>query len=222
VHFTFNYVLKKNLPAGRRRASTVSLTVRLVGYVMLGAILTGLHCPDESMGKVWKRTGPSEENSIRKAPPSQSQAQPQQNLRGRTNVWTRRTSESHLGSNGFDLKGTAGPLNDGKQILDYQDCSNSPAAKRRRLAAQGRLPQQESIQNKSASRRNEQIEPANGLRALGESQDPSEYDKRKASEDAAGEEAHRKQAEALRRQNAEEEARISAAKVRSCPETAVE
>jgi hypothetical protein len=117
------------------------------------------------------------------------------------------------------LKGTVGLLNGSKHRIETEDHPNSPAAKRRRLAAQGRLPQQAPIQNGSLSHKSE---PAKGLRARDEPQEPSETEQRKAAEDVAEKEALRKEAASIRWQIAEEEAKISAAKVRCFPDRTME
>lgn len=155
------------------------------------------------MGKVWKRDGPNSQGTTDKVQ--------QQKLHGKTNVWKRGQIAQPATPSESDAPLAAGSSSSIEQPVVAHEHSLGPAAKRRRLAAQGRLAQHSTVQNGSSSHR----DAAEGLRAGGHCQrtdnsgsgaQPSEAEKR--------EQGLRKEAEVLRRQIAEEEEKLSAAQVR--------
>ena len=171
---------------------------------MLVRIPTDLH--NCAMGKVWKRDGPVESSTIDNVQPKK--------LSGKTNVWKRGPLAQPTALKEPDARIAAGSSNTVEQTPEAQEHSLGPAAKRRRLAAQGRSTQQPRVQNGSSS----YSDAAEGLRGAGhyhrmESSGAGEQ----ANEAEIREQALRKEAELLRRLIAEEETRLSDAKVGPVP-----
>ena len=158
------------------------------------------------MGKVWKRDGPAQNSTI--------DTVQHQKLSGKTNVWKRGSIAQPTAPKEPDARITARSSRGVEQKPEAQQQSLSPAAKRRRLAAQGRSAQQPILQNGPPSH----PDAAECLRGAGHSHSMESSGAGEPPNEAEiREQALRREAETLRRQIAEEETRLSDAKVGPVP-----
>ena len=154
------------------------------------------------MGKVWTRDGKSNQ---RETPAS---AKAPRFHTHRPTVWTRSAQQSQKA---VPVSGHNGVPRAPVAEITWDD-ADGPAAKRRRLAAKGRLPPSlVTAQNGSAG-----SYPHPAVKEAAEGSEPQlpAWKAAKATKEAKREVALLQEAEALRRRIAEEEAKLAAAKVR--------